>query len=34
VRNAETLVDKRPLQAVQGSGFVDAIAAQYPASHN
>jgi len=34
VRNADAMVDNRPLQAVGASGFVDAIVAQYPPARN
>ncbi|HLH21941.1 MAG TPA: ABC transporter substrate-binding protein [Chloroflexota bacterium] len=34
VREAAQIVDERPLQAVEASGFVDAVLAAYPAPHN
>jgi hypothetical protein len=30
IRDAAQIVDNRPLQAVQATGFVDAIQAEYP----
>ena len=32
IREAALLVDNRPLQAVQASGFVDAVLAEYPSA--